>query len=192
MTERVLGRPDIDVGFEEKVDEMELELLLREKWLFVLAGVEGAVLSVRNGDVGGESGRERSENILSCTGRLKVEYVVDESAKSGVAGEEYIFDGGRYVIPRALCKPVKSRLVGIKAIVASPGMAPGMDEWMRNRTMESNFSFEKTGKVRTLEGSKYFHPRILLAAAGTAKIMVSRNEGSSWRSVASWQWSGLS
>lgn len=34
--------------------------------------------------------------------------------------------GGRYVIPIALCKPVISNLVGINAIVASPGLPPGI------------------------------------------------------------------
>lgn len=34
--------------------------------------------------------------------------------------------GGRYVIPIALCRPVISNLVGINAIVASPGLPPGI------------------------------------------------------------------
>ena len=95
--------------------------------------------------------------------------------------------GGRYVIPIALCRPVISRLAGMKAMVASPGSAPGTGDGIENRTIESNDLSEKVGKEKILDDLKYFHPRIFLAAAGTARIIPSLNEGSNWRRVASWQ-----
>lgn len=51
---------------------------------------------------------------------------------------------------------------------------------------------EKLGMAKTLEGLKCFIPRIFLAAAGMASMVVRVDEGSSWRKVGRWQWSGLS
>lgn len=41
-------------------------------------------------------------------------------------------------------------------------------------------------------GLKCFIPLIFLAAAGSASTVVSDDDGSNWRRVSSWQWSGLS
>jgi len=63
---------------------------------------------------------------------------------------------------------------------------------MAKRVMVSGAESEKVVKASTRSGSKYFHPRIFLAAAGSARMMVFARPGGSWRRVASWQWSGLS
>lgn len=42
------------------------------------------------------------------------------------------------------------------------------------------------------DGLKCFIALIFLAAAGSASMEVSDDDGSNWRKVASWQWSGLS
>lgn len=88
-------------------------------------------------------------------------------------------------MPMALCRPVMSRLAGIKATVASPGNPPGMGLGMLKRTMVSCFWLENGVSEWTFERSKYFHPRIFLAAAGSARIVVYFEEGLSWRRVAS-------
>lgn len=50
--------------------------------------------------------------------------------------------GGRYVIPIALCRPVISNLVGINAIVASPGLPPDIKGGIKNLMIDSGFLCE--------------------------------------------------
>lgn len=50
--------------------------------------------------------------------------------------------GGLYVIPIALCRPVISNLVGIKAIVASPGLPPAIRGGIKNLIIDSGFLSE--------------------------------------------------
>lgn len=50
--------------------------------------------------------------------------------------------GGRYVIPIALCRPVTSNLVGINAIVASPGLPPAVKGGMKNLIIDPGFLSE--------------------------------------------------
>ena len=95
-------------------------------------------------------------------------------------------------MPIALCRPDTSSFAGMSAIVASPGVALGVEPGMRNLITVLDFLSEKAGSAWTLEGSKCFIAFILLAAAGSARIVVSLDEGSSCRRVGSWQWSGLS
>lgn len=75
-------------------------------------------------------------------------------------------EGGRYVMPIALCRPVISRFAFMKAMVTSPKIAPGADEGSEKRMMESGRLSEKMGRAWTREGSKCFQPRIFFAAAG--------------------------
>ena len=96
------------------------------------------------------------------------------------------------MIPIALCKPVTSNLVGMKAIVASPGLPPAVKGGIKNRIIDSGFLSEYVGMVTTRERGKCLKPRIFLAADGSAKMVVRFDLGLSWRSVASWQWSGFS
>lgn len=90
-------------------------------------------------------------------------------------------------MPMALCKPERSSLSGMKARVASPGMPPGFKGGMKNLMTESSLRSEYIGSECTVDESKCFMSRILLAAAGAAKMVVRVTEGSNWRSVASWQ-----
>ncbi len=90
-------------------------------------------------------------------------------------------------MPMALCTPDTSILAGIKEIVASPQLPPGMTGGIQNLMMESGFFGENSRSAWTLPGLKNLKPRILLAAAGSAKIVVIGDVGSNWRKVASWQ-----
>ena len=45
--------------------------------------------------------------------------------KEKLIGRVTVEEGGRYVMPTALCRPGISILAGMKAIVASPGEPPG-------------------------------------------------------------------
>ena len=124
-----------------------------------------------------------------------------ESGESGGVGGKMIVDeavgdlgkdGERYVMPIALCRPVTSRFAGMKAIVTSPGLPVGINGGIAKRMMVSDAESEKCVKVQTRFGSKYFHPLIFFAAAGSASMSVPSRSGGSCRRVASWQWSGLS
>lgn len=90
-------------------------------------------------------------------------------------------------MPIALCRPDTSSFAGMSAIVASPGIAPGVEPGMRNLMTVLGFLSEKAGSAWTLSGSKCFVALILLAAAGSARIVVILDEGSSCRRVGSWQ-----
>lgn len=46
-------------------------------------------------------------------------------------------------MPTALCRPVMSRLAGIKATVASPGNPPGTELGITKRMIVSRFRLEK-------------------------------------------------
>ena len=46
------------------------------------------------------------------------------------------------MIPIALCRPVRSNLVGINAIVASPGLPPAVKGGIKNLIMDSGFLSE--------------------------------------------------
>lgn len=94
-------------------------------------------------------------------------------------------EGGRYVIPIALCTPDTSILAGIKEMVASPELPPGIIGGMQNLIIESGFFGENSRNGCILEGSKNLKPLILLAAAGSASIVVIGDVGSNWRKVAS-------
>lgn len=96
-------------------------------------------------------------------------------------------EGARYVTPMALCNPVISRFVVMKAMVTSPGVPVGWNAGMAKRMTVSDFVSEKGIKAQTRSGAKYFHPLIFLTAAGSAKTSVSSRSGESWRRVASWQ-----
>lgn len=104
----------------------------------------------------------------------------------------YAVVGGRYVIPMALCRPDTSSLAGINAMVTSPGRPPGVRGGMKNLTIDSGFRSEYGERAWICVGLKCFIPLIFLAAAGSARMVVSDDEGSNWRRVPSWQWSGLS
>lgn len=95
--------------------------------------------------------------------------------------------GGRYVIPIALCKPVISNLVGMNAIVASPGLPPAVKGGIKNLIIDPGFLSEYVGMVTTRERGKCWKPRIFLAADGSARTVVTFELGFSWRRVASWQ-----
>ncbi len=89
------------------------------------------------------------------------------------------------MIPMALCTPDTSILAGIKEMVASPGAPPGIIGGMQNLMTESGFFSENTRSECTLEGSKNLKPRILFAAAPSARMVVIGDVGSNWRKVAS-------
>lgn len=95
--------------------------------------------------------------------------------------------GDRYVIPIALCKPVISNLVGMNAMVASPGLPPAIKGGIKNLMIEPGFLSEYVGIVTTRERGKCLKPRIFLAADGSARMVVTSESGFNWRSVASWQ-----
>ena len=88
-------------------------------------------------------------------------------------------------MPMALCTPDTSILAGMKDMVTSPCVPPGSMGGMANLMIESGFFSEWTRRECTLDGSKNLKPRILLAAAGSAKMVVMGEVGSNWRSVAS-------
>ncbi len=90
-------------------------------------------------------------------------------------------------MPIALCRPDTSSFAGMSAMVASPGIAPGVEPGMRNLITVLGFLSEKAGSAWTLSGSKCFMVLILLAAAGSARIVVILDEGSNCRRVGSWQ-----
>ena len=101
-------------------------------------------------------------------------------------------------MPIPLCTPVISRFDGMNASVTSPGIIPGYScsssffGGMLIRTiLLSPSSSEKLAKEKTFPGTKYFHPRIRLAALASDKIIEPGSSGSSCLRVYSWQWSGL-
>lgn len=81
-------------------------------------------------------------------------------------------------MPMALCRPDRSSLEGMKAMVASPGVPPSVNGGMKNLIIDSDLRSEYVGREWTCEGLKYFIPRILLAAAGSAKMVVTGEDGS--------------
>ena len=81
-------------------------------------------------------------------------------------------------MPMALCTPDTSILAGMNEMVASPGAPPGTMDGMKNRMTESAFFSEYTRNGCILEGSKNLKPRILFAAAGSAKMVVTGDVGS--------------
>lgn len=85
----------------------------------------------------------------------------------------------------ALCTLATSNFAGMKAMVASPGVPPGTIGGMQNLITESGFLSENGRSEWTMFGLKNFIPLILLAAAGSAKIVVMGDVGSSCRNVAS-------
>ena len=94
-------------------------------------------------------------------------------------------DGGRYVTPMALCTLATSNFAGMNEMVASPGAPPGTIGGMKNLMTESGFRSENGRSEWTMSGLKNFMPRILLAADGSAKMVVIGDVGSSCRSVTS-------
>lgn len=96
-------------------------------------------------------------------------------------------EGGRYVMPMALCNPVTSRFVRMHATVTSPGVPVEAEGGIAKRVIVSEAESEKVVKARTRSGSKYFHALIFLAAAGSARMMEPSRSGGSCRRVASWQ-----
>lgn len=82
-------------------------------------------------------------------------------------------------MPMALCKPVTSRLAGMYVTVTSPGVRVEGKAGMAKRVMDSYAESENVVRAWTRSGSKYFHPRIFLAAAGSARMMVSSSPGGS-------------
>jgi hypothetical protein len=99
---------------------------------------------------------------------------------------KYEDDGGRYVMPVALWTPAMSIFAGMKEMVTSPGVPPFMIGWMPNLMTESGF-FSYSRNEWTISGLKNLKPRIFLAAAGSARMVVMGDVGSNWRKVASWQ-----
>ena len=75
----------------------------------------------------------------------------------------------------------------MSAMVASPAIDPSVAPGMRNLIMVLGFLSEKIGSAWTLEGSKCFIALILLAAAGSARIVVIVDVGFNCRRVGSWQ-----
>ena len=78
----------------------------------------------------------------------------------------------------ALCKPDISLFAGIRAMVTSPRDALGENGGKIRRYMEFGFSSVCFVNAWMRDGSKCFHPRIFLAAAGVAS-MVDRLSGGS-------------
>ena len=70
-------------------------------------------------------------------------------------------------------------------MVASPTVPSGIIGGIQNLMTVSSFLRENGRRSWTIAGSKCFMALILLAAAGSAKIMVMGDNGSSWRNVAS-------
>lgn len=91
------------------------------------------------------------------------------------------------MIPMALCRPDKSSLAGMNAMVTSPGRPPGARGGIKNLMIDSGFRSEYGENAWICVGLKCFIPLIFLAAAGSARMVVSDDDGSSWRRVASWQ-----
>lgn len=50
-------------------------------------------------------------------------------------------------MPMALCNPDMSSLAGIRVMVTSPGIPPGVKAGMRNLITESGFLSENTGSA---------------------------------------------
>ena len=85
----------------------------------------------------------------------------------------------------ALCNLAISNFAGMKEMVASPGVPPGTIGGMKNLMIESRFRSENGRKEWTMSGLKNFMPRIFLAAAGSARMVVIGDVGSNCRSVGS-------
>ncbi len=83
------------------------------------------------------------------------------------------------MMPMALWRPVKSNFAGRKAIVASPGTPPGVKGGIKNLMIDSGFRSEYAGRATTHDGLKCFMALIFLAAAGSARMVVSFESGSS-------------
>ena len=96
---------------------------------------------------GGESGGVIGESCkISCPRRLAADW--DWRTPEGMdIGIGYAQDGGRYVIPIALCRPDTSSFAGTSAIVASPGIDPGIAPGMRNLITALGFLSEKAGSA---------------------------------------------
>lgn len=71
----------------------------------------------------------------------------------------------------ALCKPEISLFAGIRAMVTSPGDALGEKGGKISRYMEFWFSSVYFVNAWMRDGSKCFHPRIFLAAAGVVSMV---------------------
>lgn len=82
------------------------------------------------------------------------------------------------MIPMALCTPATSILAGMNEIVASPAVPPGIMGGIQNLMTESGFFSEYTRNAWIRSGSKNLNPRILLAAAGSARMVVMGEVGS--------------
>lgn len=135
------------------------------------------------GDSGGVSGKSCGSEG-GCEACMEWDCPFSDIGVKGRVGI-YVVDGGRYVIPMALCTPDTSTLAGMKEMVASPGLPPGTIGGIQNLMIESGFLGENSRNEWTLEGSKNLKPRIFLAAAGSANIVVIGDVGSNWRKVAS-------
>lgn len=102
--------------------------------------------------------------------------MLEETGENGREGR-YVDDGGRYVMPMALWTPAMSNLAGMKEMVTSPGVPPGIIGWIPNLMMESGF-FSYSRNECTMSGLKNLKPRIFFAAAGSANIVVMGDVGS--------------
>ena len=87
--------------------------------------------------------------------------------------------GGRYVIPMALWRPVRSRFAGMNATVASPCSEADESPGIWKRIIEDGFSSENMGSACTFSGGKYFQLRIFFAAPGSARMRVRGRDGGS-------------
>jgi hypothetical protein len=94
-------------------------------------------------------------------------------------------------MPIAWCTLERSRFAGIQVTVTSPQVPRGVGGGITMRCIDWPSPSTYLGRACTNSGLKCFHDLIFLAAAGIAR-MVDSQSGGSWRSVASWQWSGLS
>ena len=72
-----------------------------------------------------------------------------------------------------------SSLALMNAMVTSPGIPPGVWHGRQKRNTDSGRLSEYMGRARTFDALKYFQPRIFLAAAGWARMVVCRRDGSS-------------
>lgn len=79
----------------------------------------------------------------------------------------------------ALCTPATSILAGMKEMVASPAAPPGTMGGTKKRMIESGSLAEKGRRLCTMSGLKCFMLLIFLYAAGSAKMDVIGDVGSS-------------
>jgi hypothetical protein len=95
-------------------------------------------------------------------------------------------------MPMAPWRLEMSRFCGMNATVTSPGSPSSVKAGtgtLITVSRPANSEPSHLGIVRTIWGSKYFHPRISLADVGSASMAVLAENAGNCLSVASWQWS---